>query len=142
MLKTVRYHAAGGVVVADGKMLLLDRPSRSEVRLPKGHIEEGETPATAALRETTEESGYADLVILAELPEQTVEFDYQDKHIIRTEHYFLMRTTSPRQLPRTPEDEVQFVIKWVELTEAEALLTYAAEKQTVRKALAVLGQIN
>ena len=40
-----RYLAAGGVVIHDGRMLVLDRPSRGEVRLPKGHIEGGEDAA-------------------------------------------------------------------------------------------------
>ena len=51
-----RYETGGGVVVHEGKVLLLDRPKRGEVRLPKGHIDPGETPEMTALRETTEES--------------------------------------------------------------------------------------
>ena len=57
----VRYTAAGGVVVCDGRVLVLRRSSRGEVRLPKGHVEPGEVPQETALRETGEESGYAGL---------------------------------------------------------------------------------
>ena len=77
MLKRVRYAAAGGVVVqrdvlqglpaAETHLLLLDRPRRAEVRLPKGHIDPGESAEEAALRETCEESGYCDLDVLADL---------------------------------------------------------------------------
>ena len=38
-----RYNAAGGVVIHEGRMLLLDRSTRNEMRLPKGHVEAGES---------------------------------------------------------------------------------------------------
>ncbi|HEY7293662.1 MAG TPA: NUDIX domain-containing protein [Dehalococcoidia bacterium] len=40
-----RYHTAGGIVVRDGRALLLHRIKGhvGEVRLPKGHVEPGET---------------------------------------------------------------------------------------------------
>jgi len=66
-MRHVTYVAAGGVVIHEGQVLLLDRPGRGEVRLPKGHVEPGEEPAEAALREVREEAGYADLAILADL---------------------------------------------------------------------------
>jgi 8-oxo-dGTP pyrophosphatase MutT (NUDIX family) len=141
MAKVKRYAAAGGVVIDTGKMLLLDRPSRQEVRLPKGHIEEGETPVVAALRESCEETGYADLEVLRDLGEQVVEFDYQGDHIIRTEHYFLMRKRSARQARRTPKDAKQFQVRWVDLPLALEMLTYEAEKNVARKAIAALTNL-
>ena len=94
---TVQYAAAGGVVVRGGRVLVLRRPSKGEVRLPKGHIEPGESPDETALRETEEESGYGAADIESALGSQMVEFDHKGKHYIRTEHYFLM------SLPDTPE---------------------------------------
>lgn len=131
----VTYRAAGGIVVDGARMLLLDRPARNEVRLPKGHIETGETDAMAALRETIEETGYADLAIVADLGEQTVEFEYKGRHIIRHEHYFLMRLESQRKIARTEEDEAQFRVQWATWEEACALLTYAAEQEMARRAV-------
>lgn len=135
MRATKRYSAAGGVVIHQGKMLLLDRPNRQEVRLPKGHIEAGETPEATALRETSEESGYADLQIIAALGCQLVEFDYQDKHILREEHYFLMGIASNRQRRRSAADEAQFQPIWVELAEAADRLTYESEQRVARQAI-------
>jgi 8-oxo-dGTP pyrophosphatase MutT (NUDIX family) len=133
-----QYAAAGGVVIDAGRMLVLDRPQRREVRLPKGHIDPGETAAQAALRETTEESGYADLEILEDLGSQVVKFNFQGSDFIRTEHYFLMRLASPRVISRNPKDEAQFIPTWLPLTEAVQRLTFEAEQQFARRAIAAL----
>ncbi len=105
----ILYFAAGGVVsdTAGEKVLLLIRPSRDEVRLPKGHIEAGESPQEAALREVGEESGYIDLEILADLGEQFVAFPIGKRAIRRTEHYYLMRLRTPQQAERPSKDEQQ-----------------------------------
>lgn len=131
------YRAAGGVVIHQGWMLLLDRPSRGEVRLPKGHIEDGEDPQTAALREVTEESGYADLSVIAPLGSQTVEFDYDGGHVVREEHYFLMALASDAQARRSKKDAAQFSPVWQPVEEAIALLTFAAERAVAQRAALV-----
>jgi ADP-ribose pyrophosphatase YjhB (NUDIX family) len=141
MHKSFTYHAAGGVVINGDRLLLLDRPHRGEVRLPKGHVEEGESAESAALRETAEESGYADLAILADLGEQVVEFDHKGQHVIRHERYFLMRLQSDHPYPRSEKDAAQFFVLWVTPTEAVDLLTYEPEKAIVRRAIAALGQM-
>ena len=134
-MRTVTYHSAGGVVMDGGRMLVLDRPARGEVRLPKGHIDPGESAEEAALRETTEESGYADLEIVDDLGQRTVEFDYSGKHVVRTERYFLMRLRSDYTIPRDVKDTEQFTALWVEPEEAIDLLTYAAEQQVAKAAI-------
>ena len=55
---------AGGVVFTDAKtgpeyLLVTSRKSREEWVLPKGHVEPGESPESAALREVEEEAGVA-----------------------------------------------------------------------------------
>lgn len=132
-----QYTAAGGIVIRDHKMLVLDRPSRGEVRLPKGHIEDGEASGEAALRETTEESGYDDLEIVADLGSQVVEFEYNGNHVVRTEHYFLLRLLSDAQIRRSKQDAAQFQPIWLPLEEAVVQLTYQAEQEVARRAIAV-----
>jgi 8-oxo-dGTP pyrophosphatase MutT (NUDIX family) len=130
-----RYAAAGGVLINDGKVLLLERPVRGEVRLPKGHVEPGEAAAETALRETVEETGYDDIAIFADLGTMVVEFDYQGEHYVRDEHYFLMYLCSQRQTDRPAKDAAQFQVRWVPLGEAVERLTYVAEKKWMGRAI-------
>ncbi len=149
--KVVHYRSAGGVVVEDGRVLLLKRDVMRdgqlthEVRLPKGHIEKGETPEEAALREVCEESGYCHLQIVADLGEAHVAFDFKKKHVERDERYYLMRLTDPEQQAQQPHnehsEEALFVAFWApSLAEAEALLTFEQEKDFVRRARVWLTQ--
>ena len=127
-----RYVAAGGVVVQDGRVLLLHRPSRNEVRLPKGHVDPGETAQQAALREVSEESGYAGLELIADLGTQVVEFDYEGRHIVRTERYFLMKLPKGESLPLVAEE--QFEPCWFTWDEALSALSFEAEREWARRA--------
>jgi 8-oxo-dGTP pyrophosphatase MutT (NUDIX family) len=127
--KKVDYVAAGGVIIHDSQILLLDRPSRGEIRLPKGHVDPGESHDETALRETVEETGYDDLEIVADLGERLTEFEHEGRHHRRAEHYFLLRKLSDHQVPRTPKDEEQFRPFWVPMDEAVKLLTYLAEQE-------------
>ena len=132
-MRAIRYTAAGGVVVDGNLVLVLHRPSRSEVRLPKGQMKKGEASWDAALREVTEESGYADLAIVADLGHQVVEYDYQEAHIVRDEQYYLMRLDGPRRVARS-EDDLQYIPGWLTWDEALEALTFEAEREWVRRA--------
>ena len=135
-MRQVYYRAAGGVVVHNQKVLLLDRPGRGEVRLPKGHVEEGESPVETALREVCEEAGYVNVTIVADLGSQQVRFvdPYRDRQVTRDEHYFLMRLRDERQVERDRREH-QFIPIWVTAGEAIARLTFEAEQEFVRRAL-------
>lgn len=144
-MKTKHYRAAGGVVLDErGRVLLIERDVRREerlvheIRLPKGHVDEDETDEEAALREVCEESGYCSLEIIADLGEHRTEYDFNDRHYVRDERYFLMRLTSREW--RGPDvdrdsEEALFSVRWAkDLTEAEHLLTYESEKLFARRA--------
>jgi 8-oxo-dGTP pyrophosphatase MutT (NUDIX family) len=121
------YTAAGGVVVHGDRVLVLRRPSRNEVRLPKGHVEPGERLRDAALRETSEESGYSGLVLGDDLGEQVVEFDHGGKHYVRTERYFLMTLVKGTAEPFGGES--QFEPVWLAWDDALTALTFEAERE-------------
>lgn len=136
-MQTIRYQAAGGVVVRGGQMLLLDRPARGEIRLPKGHVEPGESPRETALREVREEAGYSDLEIVADLGTITNHFAIpnSDRDVVRDGTFFLMRLRSDEQFQRDAHDAGQFSAVWVPLDEAPARLTFESEKDFARRAI-------
>lgn len=147
-MATKRYEAAGGVVVnAPGEVLLLERwvpreeGLRHEVRLPKGHMDPGERPIDAALREVREESGYWRLSVLAPLGVSTVEYEFRGEHVRRTEHYFLLHLTDARRgfpVAHPGSEEALFRPRWAPTWQAAArLLTYESERRTVRRAAQV-----
>ena len=60
-MKEAKEYAAGGIVEKGGKVLLVKVTNlQGEVvwTFPKGHLEKGETPLKAALREVQEETGW------------------------------------------------------------------------------------
>lgn len=134
-----RYHTAGGVVLdAHNRALVIERDvvrqgrQRHEIRLPKGKLEAGETDEQAALREVGEETGYWELVIVADLGEQEVTFERNGQQITRRERYYLMRLTSDRwagQRMDPAKEEALFRPRWLpSLDDAAQLLTYPAEQ--------------
>ena len=135
-MRATRYQAAGGVVVdQDNRVLVLRRPSRDEVRLPKGHVEKGESHLEAALREVAEESGYTGLEVLADLGHQVVRFEYQCRRIVRDEYYYLLQLKDAAQVERDAK-ELQFDPDWVAWDQARAELSFSAEREWVRRAQA------
>ncbi len=136
-LPVIRYAAAGGVVADGERVLVITRPGRMgpdgrpEVRLPKGHVEPGESHEQAARREVGEEAGLLEATIVADLGHQQVEFESRNRHIIRNESFFLM-TPSPNAPPGQAEG--QFTPVWLSWKEALAQLTFEAEREWVRRA--------
>ena len=138
------YTAAGGVVLDDGdRVLLLERwveregEMVHEIRLPKGHVEPGETDEQAAARETCEESGYCCVEITGDLGTTFTHFTNASEEVHRTEHYFLMRLTEPEQGKQhfQSEDEAKFRTIWApDFDGAERDLTYESEKLFIARA--------
>jgi 8-oxo-dGTP pyrophosphatase MutT (NUDIX family) len=131
--RNVRYVAAGGVIVNGDRVLVLERPTRDEVRLPKGHVEPEESVREAALREAKEESGHTGLTIAADLGSQRVEFVFKGRHVTRVERYFLMTPTGEGDLC-TGCGEEQFDPVWMTWEQALQNLTFEAEREWVRRA--------
>lgn len=134
---SVRHYAAAGGVLVDppkDRVLLLIRPSRDEVRLPKGHSESDESVRETALREVSEEAGFDDLEILSDLGEQLVVFALEGDVVKRTERYYLMRARTLHRRPRPEPDAAQFITIWVSWQEAREHLTFEAEREWLNRA--------
>ena len=94
--------AAGGVVIIDNQFVAIERNGIPD--LPKGHIEKGESPEVAALREVEEETGITNLEIIKELPVTWHCYLLDNQWTIKKTSWFLMRTSSGmKNIPQTEE---------------------------------------
>ena len=111
LIRTFRLApAAGGVVLADGQFAAIERHGIPD--LPKGHVEDGEDAAHAALREVEEETGLSGLSIVRQLPSSWHCYLYEDEWRLKQTSWFLMTTDDPSHtVPQTDEDitEVTFL---------------------------------
>ena len=97
--------------------------------LPKGHIEAGETPEQAAIREVAEETG-----IQSEISRELGIIDFWfmagGKRIHKTVHHYLFREVGGVLAPQVSEvDDVG----WFPLDEIISLLAYPDEKKLIAK---------
>ena len=87
--------SAGGIVFRrppdGGPRFLLIRDSYDNWGFPKGHLEDGESPAEAALRETAEETGLDQLVLQGPIRVIDWHFRFRGRHIHKYCHFFLLR---------------------------------------------------
>ena len=122
--------STGGIQVA-----LAHRRSPPLWALPKGTPDSGETLEETALRETREETG---LEVEIERPLRSIRYFFVrgTTRFHKTVHFFLMRAVGG-----SPEDhDAEFdEVRWVDLSEALALLTHATERSVVEEAAEALG---
>ncbi|MBR0178103.1 MAG: NUDIX domain-containing protein [Bacteroidales bacterium] len=124
--------AAGGIVAKDGKIAIIVRNGLPD--LPKGHIEKGETPENAALREVEEETGIGKLQIVKELPSTWHCYQVGDEWRLKRTYWYLMSTDETIQ-PKPQTEEGITEIKLIENEEIETFL-----KNTFRSISEILAQ--
>ena len=124
--------AAGGVVVKDGKFVIIIRKGIPD--LPKGHIEKGETPEVAALREVEEETGIGNLQIIKELPSSWHCYFEHEAWSLKRTYWYLMSTTEGIQ-PKPQTEEGITEIKLIDNEEIDWFL-----KNTYRSISEILGE--
>lgn len=127
--------SSGGVVyrVREGAIqFLLIRDPYGNWGLPKGHLEAGETPVDAAVREVAEETGLSDLEVIAQLP--TIDWFFKDhgRLVHKFCHFFLLECASGDATPQLEEGISECAWKTVE--DALAQVTYANAREVLRSA--------
>ena len=128
--------SAGGIVFrrgADGvARFLLIRDSYDNWGFPKGHLEEDETPAAAAVRETAEETGLDHLVLQGPIRVIDWHFRFRGRHIHKYCHFFLIE--SPDGEPTPQADEGITACRWCALDEALDVLSYDNARGVLKRA--------
>ncbi len=135
-LPKVEETSAGGVVLdlsSDPPAVALiarhDRRSRLLWSLPKGHVEEGETPEQAALREVFEETGLVGRIVA---PLGVIDFWFvvEDKRIHKTVHHYVIEAVGGEL---SDEDVEVEAVEWIPFHQVVRKLAYGDERRLVEK---------
>jgi len=136
-LTRVDETSAGGLILdlndPDFPAALIARPDRRGRlvwSLPKGHVEAGETPEEAALREVREETG-----ILGNIagPLGVINFWFiaENRRIHKTVHHFLMFASGGEL---SDDDAEVDAVEWVPLAAVSSRLAYTDERRLLVRA--------
>jgi 8-oxo-dGTP pyrophosphatase MutT (NUDIX family) len=128
---TAFTHAGGIVFQQKGStifyLIVRAKPDPSHWVIPKGHIEAGESPEAATLREIREEAGVCARIIA---PLGIMQFTYRDKQIV-TKLYLLEYVEET-----FPQEEREF--HWGTFEETMRLLTFYDTREMLRQAREIL----
>jgi 8-oxo-dGTP diphosphatase len=131
-----REFSCGGVVVR-GTQTIVIVPTRRAARgvqvlaLPKGHPENGESPADAALREVREEAG-VETTVREKLGDVQYWYQRDGVRIAKTVAFFLLDYVSGELDDH--DHEVEYA-RWIDLEEAARSLSYKGERDMAARAL-------
>jgi len=132
--------SAGGVVfrLAGGEpLVLLIRDSYQNWGFPKGHVELGERPEEAAVREVAEETGLGALTLRGSIDTINWFFRFRGQLIHKFCHFYLIETPETKTSPQRAEGIT--ACRWTSFGEAESLISYANAREVLRRAQEMVG---
>ena len=129
--------AAGGIVLSENKILLVKNKkgdssadSVSWWGYPKGHLEEGEKPYEAAVREVYEETGFeVKIVNNKPVAESRYEIERSGEVLQKTVWFYEMEVVEP--FKNEPDDEID-EIALVDFESALDLLTHDEDRKILK----------
>src|SRR3989344_6624132 len=128
-MNTIQTKSAGGIVINKKREVLIVSQKGTSWSLPKGHIENKETPLEAAIREIREESGITSLKFIKDLGHykryKMSKTGGNDKSEMKTIYLFLFSTNQTTLKPIDPENPEA---KWVDKKEVVKLLSHKKDK--------------
>ena len=131
--------SAGGVVyrVSDaGPLFLLIRDSYRNWGFPKGHLEPGEMPDAAAVREVGEETGLASVELRGAIETIDWYFRFRGRLIHKVCYFYLMETGSATTCPQLAEGIT--ACRWLPFDEALDTVSYANARTVLQRARTML----
>ena len=136
MLRRKHLHSAGGVLIKDGKVLLIhwDKP-RDSYDFPKGGIKWFESPEKACVREVFEETGYKVRTVKF-IGSNSYDYDWPNGlHFDKEVDYYLLELVDDTPYPPQREKYETFENVWVDISKAETIITREINKDIFKKAL-------
>lgn len=140
----MRHFSSGGILYRWGEQLefLVVKQKRRSGEFqwvsPKGHIESGETPQAAAIREVAEEAGFMQLSNIQFIGDQTYHYFEEGEEQEKTVSWFAM------EVPREEEPDLNTMegfldSRWLPYEEARSLFTYPQFRDWIDLAFHAIG---
>jgi 8-oxo-dGTP pyrophosphatase MutT (NUDIX family) len=124
--------------VSEGRQLvLLIRDSYDNWGFPKGHLERGERPDTAALREVMEETGLRSVSVIGAIATIEWRFRFRGALIHKNCQFFLMEAAAADTKPQHSEGIT--ACRWTTIEQAEELIPYENARAVLRRAYEMLA---
>jgi 8-oxo-dGTP pyrophosphatase MutT (NUDIX family) len=143
-VKTRFEHSAGGVVIRRRRggvdvALAARRTRKGDLAwgLPKGLVEEGESPERAAAREVQEETGLWARTV-EPLGDISYWYVWEGERVRKKVTFFLMEATGGDVALHDHEMEE---VRWFSLDEARRKASYPSERETLHRAALALARI-
>jgi len=126
--------SAGGIIFKkEGKKILiaLILDSYDQWTFPKGHIEKGEKPAVAAVREVGEEIGVKELRIIKLL--KKIDYWYKRETVLIHKFVYFYLMEAPVRSQLNPQIAEIKAARWLNPKEALAILGYKKDSKDLLK---------
>lgn len=133
-----QIYAAGGYVVdkKNNKLLLIKitHNNKTEISIPKGHIDKGEDALNTARREIAEETGYKNLKLIKKLPPDKYQYIAKNgQKINKIVYQFLFELVDDKQEEQNLDEYEKIKPIWVSLAKAQKIAEYDNVKETIKK---------
>ena len=137
-MKTKETKSAGGIIYNDKNEVVIVNQNHDSWSLPKGHIDPGESPLEAALREIYEETGIKKptyIRSLGKFKRYRIGLDGNDDlSELKTIAIYLFKSNQINLQPIDPNNPEAI---WVNVEEAYKLLSHKEDKSFFKKSLSL-----